>query len=77
VLWPFPAAVIAAAAERARAVVVAELNLGQAVMPVLAAVAGRAPVHSLVRADGALLAPDAIAAFVRDRLEPKEMVVHA
>jgi 2-oxoglutarate ferredoxin oxidoreductase subunit alpha len=65
VLWPFPARAVAQAAERARAVVVAELNLGQLTLAVEAAVAGRAPVHPLLRADGGLLEPEAIARFAR------------
>lgn len=70
VLWPFPRAEVAAAAERAEAVVVAELNQGQALLAVEAAVAGRAPVHGLTRADGTLLAPDEIAEFVLKRTAP-------
>lgn len=65
VLWPFPAAAVAQAAERARAVVVAELNLGQLTLAVEAAVAGRAPVYPLLRADGGLLEPEAISRFAQ------------
>jgi 2-oxoglutarate ferredoxin oxidoreductase subunit alpha len=46
-LWPFPSTVIAAAAERAAAVAVFELNAGQMVEDVQLAVLGRAPVHSI------------------------------
>jgi 2-oxoglutarate ferredoxin oxidoreductase subunit alpha len=46
-LWPFPAPTIAAAAERAQAVAVFELNAGQMVEDVQLAVLGRAPVHSI------------------------------
>jgi 2-oxoglutarate/2-oxoacid ferredoxin oxidoreductase subunit alpha len=46
-LWPFPTQVVAAAAERARAVAVFELNAGQMVEDVQLAVLGRAPVHSI------------------------------
>jgi len=44
-LWPFPGEAIAHAAARATAVLVYELNLGQMVEDVRAAVFGRAPVH--------------------------------
>lgn len=44
-LWPFPAQAVAAAAERADAVAVFELNAGQMVEDVRLAVLGRAPVH--------------------------------
>jgi pyruvate/2-oxoacid:ferredoxin oxidoreductase alpha subunit len=44
--------------------VVAELNLGQLVLPVRAAVAGAAPVRHLGRADGMLFSPEEIAAAV-------------
>lgn len=44
-LWPFPSAVVAEAAQRARAFAVFELNSGQMVEDVQLAVLGRAPVH--------------------------------
>jgi 2-oxoglutarate ferredoxin oxidoreductase subunit alpha len=44
-LWPFPTAAVAAAAERARAVAVYELNLGQMLDDVRLAVLGRCPVE--------------------------------
>jgi len=46
-LWPFPSQLIAAAAERAAAVAVFELNAGQMVEDVQLAVLGRAPVHAI------------------------------
>jgi 2-oxoglutarate ferredoxin oxidoreductase subunit alpha len=66
VLWPLARAHLAALAEQVDVVVVVELNLGQMVLAVEAAVAGRAPVRALTRADGALFAPEDIARFVRD-----------
>ncbi len=65
VLWPLPEVHIREVAERVRALVVAELNLGQMVMPIAAAVGGRTRVHSLTRADGTLFTPDDIVGFVR------------
>jgi 2-oxoglutarate ferredoxin oxidoreductase subunit alpha len=46
-LWPFPSAVVAAAASRARAVVVYEMNAGQMIEDVELAVRGRVPVHGI------------------------------
>ena len=46
-LWPFPSAVVADAASRARAVAVFELNAGQMIEDVELAVRGRVPVHAI------------------------------
>ncbi|MBI1814469.1 MAG: hypothetical protein HYR72_05790 [Deltaproteobacteria bacterium] len=46
-LWPFPTQAVAAAAERAQAVAVFELNAGQMIEDVQLAVLGRAPVHAI------------------------------
>ncbi len=46
-LWPFPSAVVAEAAARARAIAVFELNAGQMIDDVELAVRGRAPVHAI------------------------------
>jgi 2-oxoglutarate/2-oxoacid ferredoxin oxidoreductase subunit alpha len=46
-LWPFPAAVVAAAAGHARAIAVFELNAGQMIEDVELAVRGRVPVHAI------------------------------
>jgi 2-oxoglutarate ferredoxin oxidoreductase subunit alpha len=64
-LWPFPERLVADLAARVEGVVVVELNLGQLVMPVRAAVGGAAPVRHLGRADGRLFGPEEIAAAVR------------
>lgn len=64
VLWPLPALHLTQVAEHARTLVVVELNLGQLVDPIAAAVSGRATVHSLTRADGSLFAPADIEHFV-------------
>jgi 2-oxoglutarate ferredoxin oxidoreductase subunit alpha len=63
-LWPFPERLVAELANRVEQVIVPELNLGQLVWPVRAAVAGAAPVRSLTRADGRLFSPAEIAAAV-------------
>ena len=57
-LWPFPDREIADLAGRARALVVAEMNLGQIVGEVERAAAGRAAVTGRFRADGQPLTPE-------------------
>ena len=63
ILWPFAENRLREVASHARTIVVPELNLGQMVMPVRAAVEGAAKVHQLNRADGTLLTPEDIAEF--------------
>ncbi len=65
-LWPFPAAVVRRTAERARQVLVPEMNLGQLVGEVERAVADRAPVRSLTKASGELIRPDEVLAAIRE-----------
>ncbi len=59
-IWPFPAAQVRALAERVRAVVVPELNLGQLCLEVERAVAGRVPVVALSKVGGQLFTPNEI-----------------
>lgn len=59
-LWPFPDAELRALASRVRAIVVAEMNLGQLLLEVERVVAGRAAVHPCLRADGRPFAPEEI-----------------
>jgi 2-oxoglutarate ferredoxin oxidoreductase subunit alpha len=61
-LWPFPDREVADLAGRARAFVVAEMNMGQIVGEVERAVAGRAAVTGRFRADGQPLAPEDVLA---------------
>lgn len=68
-LWPFPDKLIHACTERARYVLVPELNAGQLVREVERAVGGRAPVEHLGRLDGSLIAPEEIIQRVHDRVE--------
>ncbi|HEU5261339.1 MAG TPA: 2-oxoacid:acceptor oxidoreductase subunit alpha [Gemmatimonadales bacterium] len=63
-LWPFPEQLVAGLAKDADVVLVPELNLGQLLWPVRAAVAGLAPVRPLNRADGRLFTPEEIVAAV-------------
>jgi 2-oxoglutarate ferredoxin oxidoreductase subunit alpha len=60
VVWPFPEKRIRELASRARAFVVAEMNLGQMVLEVERLVAGRAPVSLVPHAGGAVHHPEDI-----------------
>ncbi len=73
VLWPFPNQILRETADKVSMIVVPELNLGQIVLPLKAAVEGRAEVHSLNLADGTLLTPEDIAEFsAKQRKSTKE-----
>lgn len=63
-LWPFPAAAVDSLAGRVRRIVVPEMNMGQMVESVRAAVCGRADVVSVPRYDGQLITPDEILAGI-------------
>ena len=64
-------------AERVDAILVPELNLGQYVIAVQAAVQGRCRVVPLGRADGELFTPEEIAAAAREVQDAKGGIVHA
>lgn len=65
-LWPFPDEEINRLAERARAVVVAELNYGQVVYEVERAVGGKRPVYGLHKYNGEGFTPAEIAARLEE-----------
>lgn len=78
VLWPLPEEAIRRAAAGLDGFLVTELNLGQMVMAIRAAVEGRTAVHFFGRADGVLIAPGAIEERVRRLLESgKKVTGHA
>ncbi len=60
ITWPFPDSVCRALAERAKAFVVPELNMGQMVLEVERAVAGKARVISVPHAGGTVHEPQEI-----------------
>jgi 2-oxoglutarate ferredoxin oxidoreductase subunit alpha len=60
IAWPFPAARIIELAGRIKGFVVPELNMGQMVLEVERAVAGRVPVHSIPHAGGTVHEPEQI-----------------
>lgn len=66
-LWPLPEEPISALAERAKAILVPELNLGQLVRDVERVVAGRCPVHRLSKIGGGIpFFPEELAEKVRE-----------
>jgi len=56
-LWPFPSEAIAEQAEKVKAFITAELNMGQMVEDVRLAVNGKRPVHYIGRLGGMLITP--------------------
>lgn len=66
ITWPFPAARIAALAERTKVFLVPELNMGQMVQEVERAVAGRAKVVSIPHAGGTVHEPETILAKIME-----------
>ncbi|MCL5066337.1 MAG: 2-oxoacid:acceptor oxidoreductase subunit alpha [Firmicutes bacterium] len=60
-LWPFPELIVKSIARHVQGILLPELNLGQLVLPLRAAVGGLCPVAGLGRADGELFTPEAIA----------------
>ncbi len=75
-LWPFPETLVARVAGETEVLLVPELNLGQLVLPVRAAVSGTARVVPLNRADGVLFSPDDIARAAHLAMTGRE-TVHA
>lgn len=65
-LWPFPDKEIEALAEKARRIVVPELNYGQMVLEVERAVHGKADVLPLNMVNGELFKPKDILQFVKE-----------
>jgi 2-oxoglutarate ferredoxin oxidoreductase subunit alpha len=68
-LWPLPEQLIGELAARTRFLLVPELNLGQLVLAIRAAVEGRCPVIALNRVDGSIFTPAQIAAAIREAME--------
>jgi len=65
-LYPFPEKALAAAAQKAKLVLVVELNLGQMVEDVQRVVAGRAPVHFFGRTGGVVPTPEEVLAGMEE-----------
>ncbi|MCL4318365.1 MAG: 2-oxoacid:acceptor oxidoreductase subunit alpha [Firmicutes bacterium] len=60
-LWPFPEPTVQSLARQVQGILMPELNLGQLILPLRAAVEGICPVAGLGRADGELFTPEEIA----------------
>ncbi len=73
-LWPFPEKEIAALAGRAKAIMVAEMNAGQMVRDVRAAVEGRTPVHFYGRMGGMVPSPQEIEDQVKLHLKEINLI---
>ena len=71
-LWPLPEPAIRELAGRTRLLLVPELNLGQLVIPIRAAVEGEAPVVALNRVDGLVFTPAEVAEAIRRALAQVE-----
>jgi len=65
-LWPFPETAVSAAARKARAVVVPEMNAGQLALEVERLIDDRAKLVRINRIDGEPIAPAEIAARIRE-----------
>ncbi len=68
-VWPFPGARLAQLAQRAKRIIVPELNLGQLVLEVerhTCGPGGKVPVQSLTRVDGELFTPAQIYAAIEE-----------
>lgn len=64
--WPFPAEAINSVATTAKAMIVAEMNLGQMIIEVERAACGRVPVIGLNRIDAELITPQDIIARAQE-----------
>jgi 2-oxoglutarate ferredoxin oxidoreductase subunit alpha len=65
-VWPFPVARIAALAERVKAIVVPEINMGQIVLEVERAAGGRARTISVPHAGGSVHRPEQILEVIEE-----------
>jgi 2-oxoglutarate ferredoxin oxidoreductase subunit alpha len=65
-MWPFPARAVASLAERMKALVVPELNMGQVSHVVARVVEGRCPVVPINRVDSEMMSPKEIIKAMKD-----------
>jgi len=65
-LWPFNDRVIREVAESTKAIIVAEMNLGQVVHEVERACANEVPVHLVDHAGGAIIEPETIVERIKE-----------
>lgn len=67
-VWPFAQQQIAALAERVKALVTVEINLGQIHLEVMRAAAGRTACHLVGHAGGTIISPDQVIATLKEVL---------
>ena len=65
-LWPFNDALIEKMCDNTKAVIMAEMNLGQMVGDVRRASKNKVPVHLIDHAGGAIIEPETILAKIRE-----------
>jgi len=65
-LWPFNDRLVREVADNTRAIIVAELNLGQMVHEVRRSVCDKVPVHLLSHAGGSIIEPETILAKIEE-----------
>ena len=65
-IWPFPDREVEALAERVKAILVCEMNLGQMVLEVERCTRGKVPIDGVFRADGEAIHPDRIIAKIEE-----------
>jgi 2-oxoglutarate ferredoxin oxidoreductase subunit alpha len=64
--WPFPERQIRAVADRARAIIVPEMNLGMTIHEVRRCAEGRVPVSGIFRVDGEPITPNEVLARIQE-----------
>ena len=65
-IWPFPDEIVSQIADKARTIIVPEMNMGQLVEKVREVSCGRAEVISVARVDGRLIPPQPILEAIRE-----------
>lgn len=65
-IWPFPDREIEALADRAKVIIMVEMNLGQMVLEVERCTRGKVPIDGVFRADGEAIHPDRILAKIEE-----------
>lgn len=65
-IWPFPEKQVRALADKAKNIVVAEMNCGQYVLPVERAVAGKCPVTLHAKYNNEAITPDELLATIKN-----------
>ena len=65
-IWPFPDKQIKALANKVKAIIVPEMNLGMCSLEVERCAEGKAPVHGIYRVDGEPINPDQVLAKIKE-----------